>query len=95
LSFRFGEFELDPGARELRRSGTALPLQPKVFDLLLHLVRNRYRTVGRDELLRVVWPGVRVTPASVSRALKGARRALGDDGTRQALLRTVPGAGVA
>jgi DNA-binding winged helix-turn-helix (wHTH) protein len=89
--FRFGSYELDPAARELRRDGVVQPIQPKVFDLLIHLVRNRHRAVDRDELLRVLWPDVRVTPASVSRALKSARRALGDDGHRQFLIRTVAG----
>jgi DNA-binding winged helix-turn-helix (wHTH) protein len=89
--FRFASYELDPAARELRRDGEVQPLQPKAFDLLAHLIRNRHRAVAREEILRVIWPDVRVTPASVSRALKSARRALGDDGRRQALIRTQAG----
>jgi DNA-binding winged helix-turn-helix (wHTH) protein len=89
--FRFGSYELDTAARELRRDGVVQPLQPKAFELLAHLVRNRHRAVARDELLRAIWPEVRVTPASVSRALKSARRALGDDGRRQALIRSMAG----
>jgi DNA-binding winged helix-turn-helix (wHTH) protein len=89
--FRFGSYELDAAARELRRAGVVQPIQPKAFDLLAHLVRNRHRAVGRDELLRVLWPDVRVTPSSVARALKSARRALGDDGRRQSAIRTMVG----
>ena len=91
MVFRFGPYELDPAVRELRRDGVVQPIQRKAFELVAHLVRNRHRAVARDELLRVLWPDVRVTPASVSRALKSARRALGDDGRRQSLIRTLAG----
>jgi DNA-binding winged helix-turn-helix (wHTH) protein len=87
--FRFGDYELDPAVRELRCGSTVVPVQPKALDLLVHLLRNRLRAVARDEVLRVVWPDVRVTPASVARALKSARRAIGDDGRRQAWIRTL------
>jgi DNA-binding winged helix-turn-helix (wHTH) protein len=90
VTLRFDEFELDPSARELRRAGVRVPLQPKAFDLLTYLARNRDRVVSRRELLEAVWPGVHVTGASVGRALKSARAALGDDAERARFLLTLP-----
>ena len=94
MPFRFADCELDPATRELRRGGTRVPVQPKVFELLAHLARNGDRLVPREEILRVLWPGVSVTSASVSRAIKGARSAIGDDGHSQRLLQTTKKGGV-
>ena len=68
-------------------------VQPKVLELLFYLVRHRDRSVGIEELLEVVWRGETVTPASVKRAIGGARRALGDTGDSQSGIRTVRGRG--
>ena len=48
---RFGRFELDEGARELRLDGSEIPLQPRVFDLLALLYRHRDRVMSKDELM--------------------------------------------
>lgn len=94
MPLRFADCELDPVTRELRRGGFRVPVQPKAFAVLLYLVRNRDRLVPREELLRELWPGVAVTPASVSRAVKSARRAVGDDGRAQRVLETAKAGGV-
>ena len=52
---RFRGFELDPHLRELRREGQRLPVQKKVLDLLLYLIRFRGRVVSRDALLSRAW----------------------------------------
>jgi len=67
--FRFGRFELDEPKRELRLSGVPQTLQPRVFDLLVYLVRNRDRVVTKDELLTALWPDVVVTDSSIMRAV--------------------------
>jgi DNA-binding winged helix-turn-helix (wHTH) protein len=64
-------------------------VEPKVFDLLLHLLEQRGRCLSHRELLEAVWPGTVVAPAALTRAIKEARRAVGDDGTRQAIIATV------
>ena len=74
---RFGDFELDQGAAQLRLRGRELPLQPRIFDLLVYLVRNRERVVDKDELLAAVWPGMVVTDASLQRAVSLACRPRG------------------
>ena len=87
----WSEYELDEERFELRRDGAKVPVQPKVMELLLALVRNRTRVVLRKELFDAVWPGTLVTDASLSRAILEARRAIGDE--LQEVLVTVRGRG--
>ncbi|HKP64323.1 MAG TPA: AAA family ATPase [Polyangiales bacterium] len=89
----FGDFELDEARFELRRSGAPEDVQPKVMRLLLHLASHSERAVGNEELLRVLWPDETVGHGSIKRAVRGARRVLGDDGDSQASIRTVRGFG--
>jgi TolB-like protein/DNA-binding winged helix-turn-helix (wHTH) protein/Tfp pilus assembly protein PilF len=91
--FRFDGFELDSARYELRREGRALALEPKVLDLLLHLVRERERLVTKEELLREVWHGVHVTESALTRAVSLARAALGDSAVEPRVIETVPGRG--
>jgi len=87
--FRFGRFELDEEAGELRRDGESVAIQPKPFALLALLLRERERVVSADELFDALWPGVVVTPSSLTRAVSHARRAIGD--THQGdLIRSLP-----
>lgn len=78
MSFRFGRYELDEERGELRRDGATVPIQPKPFALLALLVRERARVLTQDELFEALWPGVIVTPSSLTRAVSHARRAIGD-----------------
>lgn len=76
MARRFGTFELDEERRELRLDGTNIPLQPRVFDLLVLLHENRHRVVSKNELLDRLWPGVVVGDGSLQRAVSLARSAL-------------------
>jgi DNA-binding winged helix-turn-helix (wHTH) protein/predicted ATPase len=87
--YRFGEFQIDDTLYELRRSGELVELQPKVFDLLLYLIRERRRVVSRDELLKQVWADVVVNEEVLTRAVYAARTALGDAGANQRIIQTV------
>jgi TolB-like protein/DNA-binding winged helix-turn-helix (wHTH) protein/Tfp pilus assembly protein PilF len=89
LSFQFGEFEIHPRQQELRRRGHVVHIEPQVFDLLLYLVSNRERTVSRDELIESVWGGRIISESALSSRISAARRALGDSGEQQRLIRTV------
>jgi pimeloyl-ACP methyl ester carboxylesterase/DNA-binding winged helix-turn-helix (wHTH) protein len=92
-SIKFADCELDVVAYELRRGGTVQPLEPQVFDLLAYLARNPGRLIGKDELIAKVWGGRIVSDAALSSRIKSARRAIGDDGEQQRLIRTVHGRG--
>jgi len=90
---RFRDHELDLSRFELRRSGRRVRVQPKVLDLLVYLIRNRERVVPKDELLGALWQGATVSEAALTHAVKEARRAVRDDGGRQAVIQTVRGRG--
>ncbi len=87
--YRFANCEIDPALREVRVNGLAVEPQPKALDLLLYLIANRGRVVDKDELLGQLWPGVVVSESALTQALRKARAMVGDDGERQAVIRTV------
>jgi TolB-like protein/DNA-binding winged helix-turn-helix (wHTH) protein len=90
LDYRFGEFEIDLGRHELRRGGQAVRIEPQVFDLLLYLVRHRDRIVSKDELIEAIWQGRVISEAALSTCISAVRRAVGDSGESQRLIRTMP-----
>lgn len=73
---RFPTFEIDEPRREVRSGGEVAALQPRVFDLLVYLVKNRDRVVPKDELLDVVWADVIVADGSLQRAVSLLRATL-------------------
>jgi DNA-binding winged helix-turn-helix (wHTH) protein len=89
LLFLFEDFTLDTDRRELRRSGTIIPIEPQVFDVLVYLIRCRDRVVTRDDLLAAVWEGRIVSESTLSSRINAARVALGDNGEDQRLIRTI------
>jgi len=93
--YRFGEFELDVEAYELRQAGAPVAAEPKVLELLAYLVAAEGRVVSKEELLEKVWHGRIVGDAALSRAVREARRALGDAASESRWLRTVYGRGFA
>lgn len=93
MAWRFGEFTLEPERFELARDGEPVSVEPQVLALLIHLIRHRDRMVGKDELARVIWQGRPVSDASLSSRVRSARRAVGDTGSQQLVIRTVHGRG--
>jgi pimeloyl-ACP methyl ester carboxylesterase/DNA-binding winged helix-turn-helix (wHTH) protein len=89
LIFIFEGCELDLDRYELRRDGAVEPVEPQVFDVLALLVRERGRVVRKDELLDMVWGSRYVSESALTSRVKAARRAIGDDGRAQRLIRTV------
>ncbi len=89
LNFRFADFEINVARQELRRAGAIVHIEPQVFDLLVHLIRNRDRIVSKDELIDVIWQGRIVSEATLSSRISAARRALGDSGNGQSFIRTL------
>jgi TolB-like protein len=64
-------------------------VEPQVFDILLYLIRNRERVVGKDELLASVWNGRVVSESTFTSRISALRRAIGDSGQQQRLIRTM------
>src|SRR5215468_9858069 len=89
MRYRFSDFEIDLNQQELRRAGASVHIEPQVFDLIVHLVRNHDRIVTKDELIDTVWHGRIISEAAFSSRINGARRVLGDNGTDQLFIRTL------
>ena len=94
MLFLFENFVLDASRRELRRKGVLIPVEPQVFDLLVYLLRNRDRVVSKDDLIASVWNGRIVSESTLSTRINAARRAIGDSGAEQRLIRTAPRKGL-
>src|SRR5215472_209299 len=94
LLFWFEDYVLDRERRELRRAGAQLAIEPQVFDLLEFLVKNSDRVVSKDDLLASVWGGRLVSESTLSSRINAARRAIGDTGEQQRLIRTIIGKGI-
>ena len=94
MEFVFGDHVLDVNRRELRRGGELIALEPQVFDLLVYLVRSRDRVVSKNDLPRAIWGGRIVSESTVTSRINAVRKAIGDSGAAQDLVRTVPRKGV-
>ena len=93
MIYRFDECELDTDRAELLRSGVEESIEPQVYALLLLLIENQHRLVTKDEIIASVWDGRAVSDSALTSRIKSARRAIGDDGKTQRLVRTVHGKG--
>lgn len=93
MVWTFGAYRIDPERHELTRDGQPVRVEPQVFAAIVHLIGQRDRMVSKDELAEAVWPGAEVSDASIASRIKAARAALGDDGARQEVIRTVHGLG--
>ena len=94
MAFRFDDYALDRERRELARSGAPVAVEPQVLDLLVYLIEHRDRVVGKDELIATVWCGRIVSDSTLASRINAARRAVGDSGEQQRLIRTYPRKGV-
>src|ERR687893_238538 len=88
MMFLFGDHELDLRQQELRCGGSVVHIEPQVFDVLAFLIENQDRIVSKDEILDKVWQGRFVSEAALSSRINAARKAIGDNGGDQRLIRT-------
>ncbi len=88
-AYRFEDFELDLDRFQLRRGELTVNTEPQVLEVLAYLVVNRGRLVPKDELLDNIWGDRFVSESALTSRVKAARRAIGDDGRTQRLIRTV------
>jgi TolB-like protein len=94
VQFLFDHHTLDADRRELHRGDERIAVEPQVFDLLVHLVQNRDRVVSKDDLIASVWGGRVVSDSTLTSRINAARKAIGDSGGDQKLIRTVPRKGL-
>lgn len=88
MQFLFEDHVLDVDRRELRRGAQLITLEPQVFDLLVYLVLNRDRVVSKDDLIDGVWDGRIVSESTLTSRISAVRKAVGDSGKKQRLIRT-------
>lgn len=89
MEFLFSGHRLDIRRRELYRGPDAIAIEPQVFDLLVHLLENRDRVVSKDDLVAAVWGGRVVSDSTLTSRINAARKAVGDNGEQQKLIRTI------
>lgn len=89
MVYAFEGFTLDADRRELRSGDRLVAIEPLVFDLLLHLIRNRDRVVSKDDLISAVWKGRIVSESTLSSSINAVRQSIGDSGGVQRVVRTI------
>jgi predicted ATPase/DNA-binding winged helix-turn-helix (wHTH) protein len=93
MIYGFEQYELDTSLYEFRKDGTPVPLEPKVFDVLVYLIERRERVVTKEELFEQLWPDQHITEATLTHAIMSARKATGDAGHTQRVIQTMRGRG--
>jgi pimeloyl-ACP methyl ester carboxylesterase/DNA-binding winged helix-turn-helix (wHTH) protein len=94
MQYQFSDCLLDIDAHTLTRDGNVVEIEPQVFDLLHLLVRNAGALVTRDQMIEEIWQGRIVSESAISARIAAVRRAVGDDGKSQSIVRTVARRGV-
>lgn len=89
MRYQSENFTLDSDDYSLTRNGINYAIEPQVFDLLIHLIENRNRVVTREELLDQLWNGRIVSDSAINARLKEARKAVGDTGKQQRVIKTL------
>ena len=89
MQFHFSDYVLDASRRELRRGEQSIEVEPQVLDLLIYLLRNNDRVITKDDLIASVWGGRIVSDTTLTSRIYAARRAIGDSGRNQTLIRTI------
>ena len=90
MIYSFDAFSLDTDSLELRQDGGAVAVEPQVFSVLAYLIGNRDRVVSKDELIEAVWDGRAISDGALNSRINAARRAVGDDGAAQTVIKTFP-----
>jgi TolB-like protein/cytochrome c-type biogenesis protein CcmH/NrfG len=94
VQFFFADHVLDTARRELRRGSERVAVEPQVFDLLIYLLENRDHVVSKDDLIASVWGGRIVSESTLTSRINAARKAVGDSGDEQNVIRTIARKGI-
>ncbi len=88
MIYHFDPFSLDTDSLELRKRKDLIPLEPQVFNILAYLIENRDRVVSKDELIKNIWDGRAISDGALNSRINSVRRAVGDSGSSQAVIKT-------
>ncbi|MGB6962520.1 MAG: transcriptional regulator, partial [Candidatus Acidiferrum sp.] len=91
--YEFGDFRVETDKRRLLHKGDAVPLTPKVFDTLLHLLQHRGEIIEKDDLMRAIWPDTVVEENNLNQNISTLRRVLGQNQSENRYILTIPGKG--
>jgi DNA-binding winged helix-turn-helix (wHTH) protein len=91
--YEFGLFQVDAAKRILLRAGEVVPLTPKCFDILLALVGSSGEVIGKDDLMKRVWPDSFVEEGNLTYNISMLRKALGEKASEHQYIVTIPGRG--
>jgi len=89
MIYKFNNKVIDSESFKLWSDDSEIPVEPKVFNLIVYLIEHADKVVSRDELLDQVWQGRVVSDTSINNSIKSARKVLGDDGTKQHIIKTI------
>lgn len=89
----FGPFLVDPDQRLLMRGQESIPLPPKAFEMLLVLLRSSGRVVGKDDLMKTLWPDTFVEESNLSQHIYQLRKTLQPSAEDPQYIVTIPGRG--
>lgn len=90
MIYSFSDYSVDTERLELSGTMGPIQLQPQAFALLVFLIENADRVVSKDEIFEAVWQGRIVGDGTLNARINAIRTALGDDGTRQETIKTMP-----
>jgi len=94
LLYLFENYRLDTDRRELHLAASLVSVEPKVFDLLVYVIRNRERVVSKEDLIAAIWRGRIISESALTTCINAARNAIGDSGEAQHLIKTLPRKGI-
>ena len=90
MIFHFDDYILDAENFTLSKQDKQVSLEPKVFDVLTYLIKNREKVHSKDELIDTLWEGRVISDAALNTCIRSIRRALNDDAKQQKYIRTFP-----
>ena len=90
MIYRFDDFALDTDRFELGRGEDTVALEPQVFEVLAYLIAHSDRIVAKDELIDAVWQGRAISDSALNSRINSVRRAVGDSGATQTVIKTYP-----
>jgi len=89
MHYKFNNIEIDTEKFSLLTNGKEIVIEPQVFDIIVYLIKNNDKIVSRDDILDNIWKGRVVSDTSITNHIKSARKVLGDDGIKQAVIKTI------